>query len=427
MSIDEKPEAMAHIPDRVHDQLNQRGLTVSPSGKVIWCNDAPTHPKNWSLRRKIYDTGIITLSVTVSALVGNTGTSAARAAETELALSAVVANLAFASMFFFGQAVGGLLMPPYTESFGRKTTNIAVSATHAVACIVVAAPQSLAAIVVGRFLSGFLSAVPTVVGSGSIEDMWDVRARIWAIDLWIKGSIVGIALGPCMATYIGTSFLGWYDLTPPYFEPAADLLRHWIYYLSAILNSVVCLLFMGTHESRPSLLLARHVETVQRSTDFDELRFENADEVPSLHIFIRTMLIRPIRFFFTEPIVCAVSVISGTIFSSIYLQTEGLTVPYHEFGFDERGTSLVYLAWATGLLLTIPLRLNDWRIISRRIRRKEAVHPEDKLTGFFIASPILAAAFWCFSWTIPPLVSKSTLRLRVLLFHNGDPLSSRPV
>lgn len=28
--------------------------------------------------------------------------------------------------------------------------------------------------------------------------------------------------------------------------------------------------------------------------------------------------------------------------------------------------------------------------------------PEDKLVGFYIAAPLLAAAFWWFAWTIPP-------------------------
>jgi MFS family permease len=65
---------------------------------------------------------------------------------------------------------------------------------------------------IGRFFCGFLSAIPTVVGSGSIEDLWDVRQRIWAIDIWIKGSIVGIALGPTVGVYIGTSSLHWYGL-----------------------------------------------------------------------------------------------------------------------------------------------------------------------------------------------------------------------
>jgi MFS family permease len=73
--------------------------------------------------------------------------------------------------------------------------------------------KNIAAIAIGRFLCGLLSAVPTVVGSGSIEDIWAIRERIVAIDIWIKGSIVGIALGPSFATYVGTSTLGWYGFS----------------------------------------------------------------------------------------------------------------------------------------------------------------------------------------------------------------------
>ncbi|KAK5079581.1 hypothetical protein LTR70_009309 [Exophiala xenobiotica] len=128
----------------------------------------------------------------------------------EFRIGPVIANIAFASAFFYGQGIGGLLLPPYTESFGRKSTNIIASASYAIACIIVGVPRSLPAVVVGRFIQGFLSALPTVVGSGSMGDMWDVPARIWSVDAWVKGSIVGIALGPCMGTYISTSSLQWY-------------------------------------------------------------------------------------------------------------------------------------------------------------------------------------------------------------------------
>ncbi len=169
--------------------------------------------------------------------------------------------------------------------------------------------------------------------------------------------------------------------------------------------AITCLLCFGTHESRPSVLLKRHCEIVQKATGYDDLDFENNDKVPNFRTFARTMLIRPIRFFFTEPIITAVSIMSGTIFASIYLQTEGLTVPYQDFGYSERSTSLVYLAWAVGLILTVPLRLNDWRIISNRIRFKQNISPEDKITGFYCAAPVLAGALWWFSWSIPPKVS----------------------
>jgi MFS family permease len=111
--------------------------------------------------------------------------------------------------FFFGQAFGGLILPPYTESFGRRPANLVACVGYVVFSIIVGAGDHLAAAIIGRFGCGFLSALPTVVGSGSIEDLWDVRQRIWAIDIWIKGSIVGIAVGPTVGVYISSSSLRW--------------------------------------------------------------------------------------------------------------------------------------------------------------------------------------------------------------------------
>jgi MFS family permease len=123
--------------------------------------------------------------------------------------------------FFFGQALGGLILPPCTESFGRRRGNIAACVAYTAFCTLAGAGDSLAAVIIGRFCCGFLSAIPTVVGSGSIEDLWDVRQRIWAIDIWIKGSIVGIALGPTVGVYISTSSLHWYVFG---YSPGAGLL-----------------------------------------------------------------------------------------------------------------------------------------------------------------------------------------------------------
>lgn len=155
------------------------------------------------------------------------------------------------------------------------------------------------------------------------------------------------------------------------------------------------------------MLLNRQVEAVQRETDTHDLETENQDRVPNFRTFAHTMLIRPAQWFFTEPIVCVVALMSGVIFSSLYLQTEGLAVTYayEEFGFNEHQASLVYIAWIIGLVLTVPLRLNDWRIVSRRLRRNEKVRPEDKITGFYVAAPVLAAALWWFAWTVPPAVN----------------------
>lgn len=192
--------------------------------------------------------------------------------------------------------------------------------------------------------------------------------------------------------------------------------------------AVVCLLCFFTQESRPSVLLTRHVNAVQKASNYEGLWTDNKDKVPDFHTFTNTMMVRPIHWFFTEPIVCAVTIMSGVIFSSVYLQTEGLTVTYEAFGFSERQSSLVFFAWIIGLTLTIPLRLNDWRIVSRRLQQKQAIRPEDKIVGFYVAAPVLAIALWWFSWTVPPTVSHRDPSVSLMTKKKGltdSPLAGR--
>jgi hypothetical protein len=118
------------------------------------------------------------------------------------------------------------------------------------------------------------------------------------------------------------------------------------------------------------------------------------------------MLTRPVRFFFTEPIVCTVSIMSATVFGSVYLQTEGIKVIYESFGFGKRRAALPLTCWIVGLMFTIPLRIYDWHIVSRRLRRGLFVRPEDKITGFYVAASVLAISLWWLSWTVPPYVSR---------------------
>lgn len=143
---------------------------------------------------------------------------------------------------------------------------------------------------------------------------------------------------------------------------------------------------------------------MRETTGFDGLTCDESSKIPDIQTFVTTMVSRPIRFFFTEPIVCTVSIMSATIFGSVYLQTEGIKVIYRSFGFDERQSALPLISWIVGLILTVPLRMYDWKFVSYRLRMGHAVRPEDKMTGFYVAAPVLAVSLWWLSWTIPPYV-----------------------
>ena len=187
----------------------------------------------------------------------------------------------------------------------------------------------------------------------------------------------------------------------------ANHCRPWVFYLGSIILAVICVCFCFTRESRPSVILNQRLARVRKATGFDDLSCDESSSVPSLSTFATTMLSRPVRFFFTEPIVCTVSIMSATVFGSVYLQTEGIRVIYESFGFGKRRAALPLIAWLVGLLFTIPFRIHDWRVVSRRLKQGLFIRPEDKILGFYVAAPVLAISFWWLAWTVPPFVSQT--------------------
>ncbi|TLD36375.1 putative MFS multidrug transporter [Venturia nashicola] len=112
--------------------------------------------------------------------------------------------------------------------------------------------------------------------------------------------------------------------------------------------------------------------------------------------------------FFTEPIVFAVTIMGSTVYASAYLLTELVPSIYSGFGLTLQQGGLVFLAIGVGATtLPIPIRLCDSRIGHKRKHQNRDLVPEEKLLGFFIASPVQAISIWWFAWTIPPYMRHS--------------------
>lgn len=119
--------------------------------------------------------------------------------------------------YLVGQAVGSIFFPPYSETFGRKTLYTASTLAYAVSCVIVAVVPSLGLAVIARFVGGVLSAIPTIVVAGSIEDLFDMEQRITMVFLWALIGNMGLVLGPMYSAYI-TYSLGWYVLDNPFVQ-----------------------------------------------------------------------------------------------------------------------------------------------------------------------------------------------------------------
>ena len=157
-------------------------------------------------------------------------------------------------------------------------------------------------------------------------------------------------------------------------------------------------------ESRPSQLLERQIAALRKQTGIEDLTHDNPDHTPDLRTFLLVTLVRPVRLFFTEPIVFVTSTLSGVAYGLIYLFTAAIPIVYASFGFSEKQASLTFLAICLGILCSLLTRFWDHIIFLRRQRAHQPLEPEDKLTGFALGSPILAIGLWWFAWTIPPKV-----------------------
>ncbi|KAK1981282.1 major facilitator superfamily transporter [Colletotrichum cereale] len=367
--------------------LAQYGVERRANGVINWQPDCKVHPRNWSTRRKTFDTTVIVLFELYTTIISTTGAVAATEAGPDYGLGRQLSLVGFTLMYQLGQAVGGFLIPPFSELFGRRLPYLVSCAAFCVSSLLTGAVHSPAAVFVGRFVAGLASAVPSVVIAGSVEDMFNTKRRVWIIVLWNAGTTVGLCFGPIYGAYISEA-AGW----------------RWIFYSAAIVTAVLLVALFGIRESRPSILLGGIIEKIKRETTLQELAWHNPDEARDWRALIRISVVRPGRILLTEPLVIMVALISASSWGMIYLFTESLTVVYLSLGFSKTQASLPFLAIAVGVLFTFLPRLWDMKVVRDRQRTKTPVQPEDKIIGFAFAAPAQAIGLAWFAWTIPPAV-----------------------
>jgi MFS family permease len=100
-----------------------------------------------------------------------------------MGVSREIALIAFTTTYLLAQAVGGLVLPSIAEAFGGRTLYVTGAAAFTIGCVSMAASPTLPAVIAGRIICGFTSALPNTVAVSSFENMFDTRARIWVFHI----------------------------------------------------------------------------------------------------------------------------------------------------------------------------------------------------------------------------------------------------
>ncbi|RAL13301.1 synaptic vesicle transporter [Aspergillus homomorphus CBS 101889] len=376
--------------DFLHHEAARRGMRRTGSRTMEWNPEHQDYPRNWPIQRKTYDMTVMFFLEFYTTIISTTGPSAATKAMKEYGLSRIIALTGFQFMYGVGQALGGLIMPPFSESLGRKKSYLVSAGAYSISCLLVGVVPSPAGVFIGRFISGYASSVPAIVLAGSIEDMYSTSPRLWLLWLWNCSTILGLCVGPIYGSYI-VSAIGW----------------RWVYYTAASICAGLFILLLFVSESRPTTLLSRRFEHLKSKVGsrLDGMQISNPDRIDNKHELVQVILVRPARLGVSEPIVITVSILSASAWGMMYLFTESFTVVYGQFGWSSRATSLPFLALIPGIVASGLVRIWDHHTVHRRLQNKDtSPEPEDKIRGFALGAPALAIGLWIFGWTVPPLV-----------------------
>jgi hypothetical protein len=143
-------------------------------------------------------------------------------------------------------------------------------------------------------------------------------------------------------------------------------------------------------ETRPSLLLQRQANIVRRKFPSHTIRILNPDAAPGFQALITITLTRPLRLLFTEPIIMAVAFMGSVTCALFYMQAESIPLVFEAYGWSPAAASLGFVPVLLGCLTSVVVRFHDHAKLRRIVQSKRPVEPEDKLTGFAIAAPVLS-------------------------------------
>ncbi|KAI2792833.1 hypothetical protein POX_b02876 [Penicillium oxalicum] len=374
----------------LHNYLQGHHLELTCDGKFVrWMRGNPKHPRNWPRLRKTYDTVVICLLDLFITASSTAGAAAATQAKDEFHLNQTMSTFCFVTLFLLGQSIGTIILPPWSEAFGRKKTYLFSAGLSCICCLIIGLAHSVTAAIIMRLLAGLLSAVPGTILGGSIEDMFNSQARIWVVFSWTVASNIGLIIGPITSSYV-IELLDW----------------RWVFFIYAIVIGCITALLCLIRESRSSYLLTREVDRLRR--EVRELPPAlNHDHSPDMQTFVRDALFRPAQLFCQEPIIFTIAMMISVAMSLIYIFTEALQPIYQSMGFSASQTSLIFLALGVGTCLSAFTRILDCYIFKRRRAQGKPIRPEDKLMGLAIGAPFLSMGLWWFGWTIPPKISGS--------------------
>lgn len=371
-----------------NDGAEQPQPTSPPHRIVEFLPGDPTNPMEFPPAKKWFITSIVTTSILAITLTSSAYSSSATQVMAEFNTSSEVFALGI-SLFVLGFAVGPALWAPLSELYGRQ---ILFVITHGFVVAFVAASagcNSMASLLVFRFLAGMFGASPMTNSGGVIADLFPPAQRGLAMTIFAAAPFMGPVFGPVIGGFI-TETIGW----------------RWVHGVCSIFIGVVWIAgSILVPETYGPVLLSRRAAALTHETGHKHvsvLHVQNNGASPAT-VFARALK-RPWVLLFLEPIVLVASTYLAIIYGIIYMFLGAFPIVFqHQRGWSPGIGGLAFLGLAVGMMIGLGYTMFDNRRYKKLLAADRAT-PESRLPPAMIGALVLPASMFAFAWTNSPAI-----------------------
>ncbi|KAL5342723.1 major facilitator superfamily domain-containing protein [Aspergillus crustosus] len=357
-------------------------------------NDDPSNPRNWSPLRKNLTTLVVTLigfSTTFTAAIYSPGSEQVQA---QFNVSRTVSLLPL-SASSLGLAFGPMMSSPLSETFGRKLVYLLTLPLVNLFTIGSGSSQSIASLIVCRFIAGLFSAPGVSVAAATITDYTHPSERVIPLGIYYSVPTIGSAMGPLVGSFV-VEAKSW----------------RWTAWTPLMLAALVHPPALFIRESYKPILLRRRVEKLLPE---GMLPVQRKTAMVLFKEFITSTIVRPLHMLFTEPLVGFICLYCGFQFALLYtFIVASPRVFVDVYHFSATGQGLSFLGMVGGCSIAPFVLFTVDYLVQRRAlanpnllvrnNNTEGTPPEDRLYTAMFGSLVLPLGLFLFAWTARPSI-----------------------
>ena len=309
------------------------------------------------------------------------------------------------TIFILGFAFGPMVVAPLSEIHGRRPIYLISNLLFCIMTVACALSNSLAMLIVFRFLAGCAGSTAITLGGATIGDAFPVNRRGAAMAIWGMGPLLGPILGPVIGGYLAQA-KGW----------------RWLFWLLAILSGTTLLLgLIFLKETYAVVLLERKAAKLRKEAGGEGYVSVLHDGLSKKDHFTRA-IVRPLKMLILSPIVLLLSLYIAILFGYLYLFVTTFPRVFSEqYHFDTGSTGLTYLGLGVGCFFGLAIAGKSSDVLYRKLVKKNGgtENPEFRLPILGISAPLVAISFLWYGWSAEEKVHWIVPILGTVLFGMG--------